>query len=516
MNNNAAQLTLTQIISAILRHKMKVLMVFMMVMVLIVAMFVIWPRQYGSEGRIYVQRGGNTTGISPIAANSGVTVQDSHETEIRSVVQIIKTRATVEAVVDEVGVEPILESRFDNLIPALSIPAFLKGGGGKSLDGITPEEFKRLKRREAAIEKLFKNMIVYSEKQTSVISVYVKASSPQLAQQLVQRIFDETQRIYNNSHTTKGLTVLFEKQLGLAEDRYQDALKKRESFRNEHGFLSIGEARSTLEKIVSELKQNMITAEVELEAASMKVTQLRSTLASTRRQIPLAKSGVERKSFEDAQSELFRAEDELAQAITQLSLDHPRVKQSQRRLEVMRMRAKNLEDDRVESLMQANPVHETLNVELAKALADQASSKARLIALQDSYAVQSKRISEMNASEVAAMKLSDHVNTAHLEWGVYRDKGIEAKAKKELDDSKISSIVIVQDPSIVVKPISPKASVFLPLGALIGVLTGLGVALFFERNHLSASLNEGEVEQILEMPVLVTLPRVYSSRNMVN
>lgn len=337
-----------------------------------------------------------------------------------------------------------------------------------------------------------------------------------MAQQLVQRMFDETQRIYNNSHTTKGLTVLFEKQRELAEQRYQDALRQQESFRNEHGFLSIGEARSTLEKIVSQLEQNMITAEIELEAASMKVTQLRSTLGSTKKQIPLATSGVERKSFEDAQTELFRAEDELAQAITQLSIDHPRVQQSKKRLEVMRMRAKSLENDRVESQMQANPVHETLNIELAKALADQASSKARVVALRDAYAVQNKRISEMNSSEVDAMKLSDRVNTAHSEWEFFKDKGIEAMAKKGLDDSKFSSIVIVQDPSLVVKPISPKGSVFLPLGALMGLLSGLSVALFYERNHLSASLNEGEVEQILEMPVLVTLPRVYSSRNMVN
>jgi len=516
MNNSAAQLTLTQIISAILRHKMKVLMVFMLVMVMVVAMFVIWPRQFASEGRIYVQRGGNTSGISPIAANSGVTVQDSHESEIRSVVEIIKFRAVVAAVVDEVGVEPILESPFDNLLPSLSIPDFLKGGNRKSIEGISPKEFKRLKRREAAIETLFKNMTVYCEKQTSVISVYVKASSPQLAQRLVQRIFDQTQRIYNNSHTTKGSTIFFEKQVVLAEDRYQEALKQQETFRNENGFLSIGEARATLEKIVSELEQNMINAEIELEASSMKVTQLRSTLTSTQKRIPMATTGVERKSFEDAQSDLFRAEDELAQSIAQLSLNHPRVQQSKKRVELMRARAKTLQNDRVESKMQANPVHETLNIELARALADQASSKARLVALRDTYAVQNKRKREMNANEVNAMKLDDRINTAHLEWELFKDKGIEAMAKKELDDSKLSSIVIVQDPSLMVKPISPKASMFLPLGALMGILTGLAVALFFERNHLSASLNEGEVEQILEMPVLVTLPRVYSSRNMVN
>ena len=89
-------------------------------------------------------------------------------------------------------------------------------------------------------------------------------------------------------------------------------------------------------------------------------------------------------------------------------------------------------------------------------------------------------------------------------------------ASGKLNESQLSSVVVIQAPNWVVKPISPRASMFLPLGAVMGVLAGLGIALFFERNHLSASLNEGEVEQILEMPVLVTLPRVYSSRNMVN
>ena len=516
MKNDNAQLTLTQIISAILRHKMKSLLVFMLVMVFVVALFVVWPRQYASEGRIYVQRGGNTSGISPIAANSGVTIQDSHESEIRSVVEIVRSRAAVEAVVDEIGVDPILESPFDKFMPSLSMPSFLKGGKSKSVNGIAPEELKRLKRREAAIEKVFSHMVAYSEKQTSVISLYMKASSPQLAQRLVQGIFDQTQRIHNDSHTTKGSTVFFEKQVTLAETRYMNALKRQEAFRNENGFLSVSEARGTLEKIVSELEQNMITAEIELEASNEKVSQLRVSLADTQKQIPMATSGVERASFEDAQSDLFRAEDELAQLIAQLSNSHPRVLQSKKRLEVMRSRAKNLQDNRVESQMQMNPVHDSLNLELARALSDQAGAKARLIALRETYAVQKKRKREMNANEVKAMQLFDQINTAHLEWELFKDKGIEAMAKKELDDSKLSSIVIVQKPDLMVSHISPKASMFLPLGALMGVMLGLAVALFFERNHLSASLNEGEVEQILEMPVLVSLPRVYSSRNMVN
>lgn len=518
MNNNQAQLTLSQLISAILRHKFKSFLVFLFVLMLTVAAYVVWPRQYASEAKIYVQRGGNTSGISPIAANSGVTVQDSHESEIRSVVEIARSRAIAEAIVDEVGVDIILESPFDKLIPSISLPSFLKGSGKKTktVQGLSPEEYDRLKQREVAIGKLADNMVVYGEKQTSVISLYAKAMSPQLAQRLVQCMFEETQQIYNSSHTSKGSTVFFDKQVKLAEDRYQNALKEQEDFRNRNQFLSIDGARGTLDRIVSELEQNIINAEVELEASTMRVEQLRASLASTSKQIPVATRGFERQSSEDAQTELFRAEDELAQLIAQLSDSHPLVIQSKQRLEVMRSRTKTLKNDRVQSEMRNNPVHESLNIQLVSAVADQVSSRARLAALKDKFGQQSERKKAMNAQIVEAMRLNDRINKSHLEWDLFKDKGIEAMAKKELDDSKLSSIVVVQRPSLVVKHISPTGSTFLPIGALLGILAGLGVALFFERNHLSGSLNEGEVEQILEMPVLVTLPRVYSSRNMVN
>ena len=516
MNNNSAQLTLMQIVNALLSHKLKSLLAFLLVMIFVVALYVIWPRQYESEGKIYVQRGGNNSGISPIASNSGVTVQDSQESEIRSVVEIVKSRGVIEKVVDEIGVDPILESPLDKFIPEMSLPSFLSGGKNKSIDGMSPEEYERLKRRDVAIKALYSDLVIYAEKKTSVVSLYVKANKPQLAQKIIQSLIDNSQRTYNSTHTNKGSTAFFTKQVELAENRYQQALKNQEKFRNDNGFLSIGEARSTVEKIVSELEQNIITAEIDRESSTKRVMQLKATLAKTKKQIPQDTSGVERKSFEDAQSDLFRAEDELAQMIAQLSHSHPRVQQSKKRLEGMRVRARNLQTDRVESIMHVNPVHDSLNIQLANAVADQAAANARLGALEHQYAIQNKRKREMNALEVAASKLHDRIGTAHKEWQLFNDKSIEAMAKQELDNSTLSSIVTIQDPSLVVKYVSPKASMFLPLGAMMGVMAGLAIALFFERNHLSATLNEGEVEQILEMPVLVTLPRVYSSRNMVN
>lgn len=514
--NSEGQLTLSQIVSAILRHKIKALVVASLVMLMVMVLFVIWPREYGSEGRLYVQRGGNNSGISPIVTNSGVMVQDSHENEIRSVMEIIKSRAVAERVVDTVGVEAILESPFDGIIPSLSLPSFLRRSSGASPQGMTPEEVDRAKRREVAVSQFHDNLSVYNEKQTSVISVYIKGNSPQLATQMVQEIFDETRKIYLSVHSVKESTEFFKTQVIASEASFAKALHEQEKFRNDHKFLSVGSARNTLDNIISELEQQVIAAEVDLESSEKSVAKLGELLKGTEPQIAVPTSGVEKKSYEEAQAQLFQAEASLDELIAQLSLNHPRVKQQQQTIEKLRRRAGGLSKEHVESALKMNPVFEELKVEMARAEANYVAAQARLQSLNEKYKAHSARLESMNNHEVVAQQLANKVETARQEWELFKNKGIEAMATGKLDESPLSSVVVVQSPNWVLKPVSPKASIFLPLGAILSVLAGLAVALFLERNHLSASLNEGDVEQILGMPVLVTLPRVYSSRNMVS
>ena len=511
-----AQLTLTQILSAIFRHKFKSVLVFLLVMVMVLALFVVWPRKYGSEGRLYVQRGGTSRAVSPIVTNSGVVVQDSHETEIRSVMEIIKSRAVAEKVVDEIGADEILKSPLDGLLPEISMPSFLKSADSK-VKGITSEEYEKLKIRERAIQKVNKSLVIYAEKQTSVISVYAKGTSPELAKRLVQSVFDETKRIYMSVHSVKGSTEFFEEQVQEAEDRFTASLKAQEDFRNSQGIMSVYAARGTLDTIVSDLEQKIIAAEVEADSARRKAESLGQDFSTVKQSVAVPTEGVEDESFERAQELLFNAEDQLASLRGQLSKNHPRVKQQEERLRVLRVSTARLKGtSRVESQMQLNPTYEGVKMALTTASSDLEAAKARLKSLNEKYALQRQRQREMNALEVKSQQLSNNVNTARQEWELFKNKGIEAMASGKLNESQLSSVVVIQAPNWVVKPISPRASMFLPLGAVMGVMAGLGIALFFERNHLSASLNEGEVEQILEMPVLVTLPRVYSSRNMVN
>jgi len=156
----------------------------------VVAAFLLWPRKFGSEGRLYVQLGRNNTTLTPTSGTGSVSIQDTRETEIRSVVEIIKSRAVLEATIKDIGA-----------MPKISVPNFLSRGGAGDM---SVEEYKELRDLELAAQELESNLTVNSEKKTSVISVYVKANSAKLAQQIVAKIFEHTRRIHLKVHAVEG------------------------------------------------------------------------------------------------------------------------------------------------------------------------------------------------------------------------------------------------------------------------------------------------------------------------
>ncbi len=511
MNNNP--LTIAQIFGALTRHKFKAFFAWLIVIAFIVLAFLAWPRQYGSEGRLYVQMGRNNTGISPTTGSASISIQDTRETEIRSVLEIIKSRAVVESVVKDIGAEVILKSRWDDWIPSISLPNLFASGGE---DGMSVEEYENLKLRELAAKQLEDSMVVFSEKKTSVISVFIKGNSAKLAQRMVNSIFEHTRRIHLKVHASKGSAVFFDDQFESQEKLLVDAINELSDFRSKKKVLSVGAARGTLQGILTSIDNDLLTTGVRLAETNDRLKKLEEMMLTTSAQIAMPKSGVERLSTEDSRTEVFRLESQLEGLLSTLQPTHPRVLATQKQLRSVKQSLANMAVDRTESAMESNPVYEAMKVDLMRAKGEKAASEARYIALNKKKNEALAQLGEMNAAEVEADQLQRNVNVARQYLSIYTQKRGESKAMSLLDDLNISDVVVAQEANFVVKHVSPKGSLILPLGFICALIAALATALFFDRNHLSATLNEGEVEQVLDLPVLVTLPRVYSSRNMVN
>ena len=510
MNN---QLTVAQILGAIQRHRFKALFAWALVMVCVVALYIIWPRQYASEGRLLVKTDRNTQSVVPSTSGGRVTIQDTRETEIRNVIEIIRSNAVLDSVVDEVGADKILKSGWPDFLPSLS---FLKPSFGDSKGEMDAKEYKRLKKRELAAKDISESLEVYNEKKSSVLVVTVRSSSPELAQEIVERIFDNTRKIHTRIHNVTSSVDFFDEQFVTQEKALQESVAELAEFRNELGVMSVNAARESLQNVISTLDLGLVNADVSLAESKDRVAKLKSMLTTTSSKIAMPREGVEVLSFEDSRTELFKLKQErerLRQAYTTKNAKVQRVNQQIAGLE---KELGGMTKDRTESVSEPNPVYQTLETSYMEARAKMAGDRARLASLKQEKAEAGKRLEKLNDAEVLSKEKIRKISIAEEYLAIYTRPRGESKAMGALDASSFSDVKVAQEPRLTLKHVNPKASLVLPMGFVCGLLAALGTSLFFDRNHLSATLNESEVEQVLDLPVLVTLPRVYSSRNMVN
>ena len=510
MNNSP--LTLAQIMGAIHRHRGKAFFVWLLVMSAVVAAYLVWPRQYSSEGRLYVKMDRNNASVNPSSSGTQVSIQDTRETEIRSVVEIIKSRAVLNSVVDEVGADQILENGIFDWIPSLSMPSFGAADSGE----MSAEEYEQLKKRELAVKRLLRNMDVFAEKKTSVISVSVQSNSPQLAQKIVDSIFENTRSVHLQVHAVSRSADFFDEQFSEQEKELVAAVDELAEFRNQKRVHSIGAARDTLQGVLATLEQSTLTTEVNLEEVRERVAKLEELLKSTDAQIELPTKGVERLSYEDSSTELFKLKSERERLLATYNANHPKVKRIEAQLKALEPSLESMETERTESQLATNPVYEAIEIDFVKAKAEMSAVLARLKGLKAKHQATLAKLEELNKAEVTADQLQRNVDVARQYLAIYTQKRGESKAMEMLDDRNISDVVVAQEPTLIVKHTSPKGSLVLPLGFIAGLVAALAFTLYADRNHLSGPLNESEVEQVLDLPVLVTLPRVYSTRNMVN
>ena len=163
-----------------------------------------------------------------------------------------------------------------------------------------------------------------------------------------------------------------------------------------------------------------------------------------------------------------------------------------------------------------NPVYEQVKIELIRAETEFAKAQANLESLQEKRTENLAKVAKLNEAETKADQLQRDIDVARQYLGNYTKKRGEAIDMSRLDDREVSDIRTAQAATLGLKHISPRGSLLIPMGFIAGLLAALATVLFYERNHLSPSLDESTIEKILGIPVLVSLPRVYSSRNMVS
>ncbi len=503
------------LLGSIRNHKFLAVITFLFVFALAVAAWLWLPKQYGSEGRLYVQLGRGNVGLDPLPEDSNrVSIQDTRETEIRSVVELLKSRGLTERVVDQIGAERILENELRLPFDIEAFAASLSPNPAAS--DMDQTEYRRLMTREKAVKKLQTDMSAYSEKKTSVIAVHSYAASPELAREIVNALMNGVKELHVAVHAAGQSKDFFDREFESQKQRLQQSEIALREFRDLHGFLSVDEARTTLNGVIDKLENQLVDVGIDLQQSRQTVDALQRQMASISTQIETPTMGLERASTESAQGQLYARRAEKARLVAKYNENHPRVDEINKEIEKLQAEIDALPEERTQKVLISNPVHNELQVALITELARAESLAARRDRIQNEVQTASSKLKQLNQLKVTGDALQRDIDVAQQYLDTYVKKRGEAMVVDQLDKQRISDVIVAQDATLILKKQSPKGSVVLPLGALFAGVASLCICLVADRKKLTRPTTSHEIEQSLDLPVLATIPKVHSSRVAVN
>jgi len=480
---------------AFFRHKGKMVLVFIGTSALLATGFVICPRTYTSEARLFIRIGKESVGLDPTATMSEViNVHESRENEINSELEILKSRVVLEDVVARMGADRIL-SRGPNTNDAW--PA---------LDAAKSWLLGEVSLADKAIRQLEKAITVSSPRKSNVLLVKCKASSPEKAQQTLQAFLDSYAVYHVRANRTAGSHDFFASQAELLRVQLADVEGQLRQAKNQNNIASSDGQRTNLEDQANTVEVAILENQRLLAAGEERLTELKKLLVNLPQHELAEEATIPSEGFEVMRGELYKVQIKEKAASSRFTKNHPQVIAARKQVADMREVLATEEASRNLPTHKASVVHQTVHTDLASTQADVAARKAQSQSLQNQLRDVRERIRSLNDEDLRIQALMREAELLEASYRTYNTNREQSRIDTALETGRISNINVVQPPSLVTVPSSPSMSLAAALTFVMGSLAAVFVAVLSE--HLDQSLRSPELtEQLLGVPVLFAVPR---------
>ena len=129
----------------------------------------------------------------------------------------------------------------------------------------------------------------------------------------------------------------------------------------------------------------------------------------------------------------------------------------------------------LENTTDRNPTYEWLSSELAKANADLPTLEANAKATELAVASYRQKIMDLDQKSIVQQDLVRNVKAEEDNYLLYLKKQEEARIAEQMDDARISNVVISEAAAVPVLPATSPLSIIL-LGLPLGILMSVGAA----------------------------------------
>jgi uncharacterized protein involved in exopolysaccharide biosynthesis len=316
---------------------------------------------------------------------------------------------------------------------------------------------------------------------------------------LIDRFVNKQWSIYQNSQLP-----FMQQQLDQARVKLEQSRKAVEQYKLTNGIMSLEEERTLLLKQASDAQESLTQAISKQEEAQGRFLKLEEMLKTMPADTKLSDENDRFKPVDDARSRVDdllarqkqMSDNYLANSTTMKTLADQLAFAQQQLAGASRQSAARVR-------MGANPVRQQTEIELAQAAGDQYGATASRGSFENALQQIRTKLStlESQSQQLDALTLQQQVDEENFRN--YLQAVNDASVSDDLNRQRITSIAVIQTPTVAIDPSRPRTRLVIPGAFLFALALGFAVVIMAEMFDERFSAPE-QIETVLGLPVLGT------------
>ena len=470
------------ILNSAFRHRWRFIGAFSAVMALAIGAVLALAPKYKSDALLLVKFNGRAT-VTDTVSGAAIPAQSTERREVmNSQAQILKSHDLLRDVVAKVGVA--------RLYPKLAED---------------PPKDREIE--DEAADRLAKDLEIEPTKETNVMQVSVLNRDPQIAAAalgtLVERFQARQSEVFLNPQSE-----FLREQLGEARRQLAQSQAAVEEFKAQSGISSLEEERTLLLRLRAEALNTLTQHTSRRDEAESRVRAMKASLKDLTPTIPLSDENDRFKAIDDARSRLTELRAREAEMASNYRDDSVGLRTLRSQIAFAE---KDLAARSKESLARVrtgpNPVYQQVQADLFRATAESAAAEAAIGPLQRQIKDVEMRLATLDTHQgkLQDLMLQQQVDEENFRNVLQRHE--DARASEALQRQQVTSVAVVQQPTVPAKPAKPRVLVILALGVIAGTAVAFVLCLIWELADERFTLPE-QITGTVKLPVLASFPLV--------
>jgi uncharacterized protein involved in exopolysaccharide biosynthesis len=432
---------------------------------------------YESSTKIIINREISES-VLKVAPWMPITRRFELEEEINSEIELIKSRAVAEAVIDR------LDQLGEEVTPdperARSTVA-----GPQAADESQENRLARVMAIQRGIE-------AEPVKKSDVIQISFRSTNPRRAQAVVDAAADAFIGYRTTIYRSSGAVDFFDEQIGVAKENLDQLESALKDYRQQEALLSYEKQQDILLNKLNEFETSLTAVRKDIISTESKLAKVREYWASPLQPLVPSLEIREEVVIADMHDRLISLRLSLNELLTKYTEDHRQVRSLREEI----------------ALAEAD-----LKGEVEKVIDLQETSlsalRAEEEALRSTVNMLYTEVKTLPEKELTVSKLQRAIDNHKSVYSMLMLKREEARVT-QASDRRMTNVSVISPATLPTKPVKPQKGLLLFVGCLIGIIGGFGLAFVLE--YMDHSLRTSEdVEHYLNLPVLASVPDIKSN-----